>query len=428
MRGSNARLHEGKRWVYNVDLEDFFPSITWPRVYGMFLAKPFEASEDVARLLANLATHDGALPQGGPASPILSNLVTFRLDHRLYRWARSRGHTYSRYADDLTFSTDRRDFSLEDQEAITRIVEEEGFTLNARKTRLQAYYERQEVTGLVVNEKANVPREYVRNLRALLRNVERYGWRSQVGRRTLGKTGDGALPDSEDEESVGGLIDRYRGRELSLAEYREVDDKQSSERLLVHPEALLFGVETWEDLEALLLGRVAFVAQVRGEDDPVVSRLRETLEEIREKERRPPMPSKEILMLEPAAKVKARMTAKKRLVSDDPALTTDKGSFDALERKIDDAGPEGLFDVLNVELGGAVESVGLVNRLKLALEEEGLLRDAQLDAVKRDARKLAYALLLTVPERTGRCFSIFAEREGFNGLLHPSPPASTNAH
>jgi len=102
---SNAAQHVDREWVYSLDIENFFPTIHWGRVYGMLQTHPVHASSDVARILANLCTNDGCLPQGAPTSPILSNLLCRKLDSRLFRWAQENGYTYTRYADDLTLST-----------------------------------------------------------------------------------------------------------------------------------------------------------------------------------------------------------------------------------------------------------------------------------------------------------------------------------
>lgn len=91
---THARQHVGKRYVYTIDIKDFFPSITRNRVFGMLKAYPFHAPQAVARYLANLTCYEGCLPQGAPTSPILSNLLCRRLDSRLFKWARRNGYTY----------------------------------------------------------------------------------------------------------------------------------------------------------------------------------------------------------------------------------------------------------------------------------------------------------------------------------------------
>ena len=107
---SNARPHRRQRWLLRLDIADFFPSINFGRVRGMFMAFPFEYPADVATLLAQLCCHENQLPQGAPTSPIVSNYICRRLDTQLAHLARSERCYYTRYADDLCFSTDRRSF------------------------------------------------------------------------------------------------------------------------------------------------------------------------------------------------------------------------------------------------------------------------------------------------------------------------------
>src|SRR5262249_16793586 len=108
---SNARQHRHRRWVFNIDLEDFFPSINFGRVRGFFIKnRDFALHEEVATVIAQIACHDNSLPQGSPCSPVISNLVAHLLDMRLVKLASTNGCTYSRYADDLTFSTNKKEF------------------------------------------------------------------------------------------------------------------------------------------------------------------------------------------------------------------------------------------------------------------------------------------------------------------------------
>lgn len=195
----HARLHAGRAWVLRVDLERFFTGITAARVRGVFECLGYPL--DVARLLAGLCTNrvpddvlrsapHGALPwtarqdfrqahlpQGAPSSPVLANLVAWRLDARLAGWAARRGLAYSRYADDLTFSGD-----LPDRRAmatcartVARIAEDSGFRVNHRKTCVFGAHQAQRVTGLVVNEAPNVARAEYDQLKAILTRCVRHG-------------------------------------------------------------------------------------------------------------------------------------------------------------------------------------------------------------------------------------------------------------
>ena len=169
---TNAVKHQGKRIVLCVDIEDFFPSVKFTTVRRAFqhLGYPYTVAID----LANLCTRNGALPQGAPTSPALSNLACLRLDKRLSGLARSLKHTYSRYADDLVFSShDERLPSI--LPFLREILAQEGFHLSEKKTHIYHANQRQIVNGLVVNECVNLPREEVRKLRAALHRLQVQG-------------------------------------------------------------------------------------------------------------------------------------------------------------------------------------------------------------------------------------------------------------
>lgn len=176
---TNASVHRGRRFVFNVDIKDFFDSINYGRVYGFFVQnKDFALTESAAKILAAIACHDGKLPQGSPCSPVISNLIGQILDVRLAQLAHRHGCSYSRYADDLTFSTNERifpsaialsnaDHSWVAGAALSKIIEKSGFQLNPKKTRMQYRNSRQEVTGLIVNRRINTRPEYRRLTRAM---------------------------------------------------------------------------------------------------------------------------------------------------------------------------------------------------------------------------------------------------------------------
>jgi retron-type reverse transcriptase len=184
---TNAQPHVGKRVVVGLDLKDFFPSITYPRVRGVLVAHGY--SYAVASTLALLCTEydrepfdrDGErfyvsvgsrhLVQGAPTSPALANLVAWRLDRRLMGLAAKYGFSYTRYADDLTFSGDDPAVVGRLITNIRRIVADERFTLNDAKTRVARRARRQVVTGLVVNDLVAAPRQVRRRLRAMLHNA-----------------------------------------------------------------------------------------------------------------------------------------------------------------------------------------------------------------------------------------------------------------
>jgi RNA-directed DNA polymerase len=184
----NAIPHVSRNHVLNIDLQDFFGSINFARVYGLLLKPPYAFKKKVAAAIAKACTLDDALPQGAPTSPIISNLICAKMDAELARLAARRGCTYTRYADDLTFSTSRRTMSLatnyEDESGATvcdinstlrGIIESNGFRVNEGKVRLRYFTTRQEVTGLIVNQRVNVKRRLVRQVRAMLHAWRKYG-------------------------------------------------------------------------------------------------------------------------------------------------------------------------------------------------------------------------------------------------------------
>lgn len=188
---TNANIHKGQNYVFNIDLKDFFPSIEQPRVWKRLQLKPFNFPVKIASLLAGLCSmqdireaEDGTkktyyvLPQGAPTSPIITNMICDNLDRRLAKLAKHFGLRYSRYADDITFSSmhyvyqKKGDFRKE----LERIITEQGFTINTDKTRLQKRGRRQEVTGIIVSDKLNVTQKYVREIRNILYIWDRYGY------------------------------------------------------------------------------------------------------------------------------------------------------------------------------------------------------------------------------------------------------------
>jgi RNA-directed DNA polymerase len=181
----NAEPHRRQEWVLRVDLADFFPSIHLGRVRGMFMAKPFSFGRDAAAILAQLCCFRRTLPQGAPTSPVISNIICRSMDREIAKLAASERCYFTRYADDLTFSTDRTSFPaslayVEGTKAfigsnLERVINEASFTVNEEKTRLVRRWQRQRVTGFVINDRLNVPREYVREIRTVLYIWKRYG-------------------------------------------------------------------------------------------------------------------------------------------------------------------------------------------------------------------------------------------------------------
>jgi RNA-directed DNA polymerase len=187
---SNAGPHVGTQMVVKIDLENFFPTVHYRRVKGLFTRLGYVDS--VAAALAGLTTYrpklddgrvawPGVLPQGAPTSPAIANLICRRLDARLTALAKKYGATYSRYADDLCFSFQ----TAPDQPGrflwwVNAVCQQEGFFENVPKRRLMRSGGRQRVTGLVVNQKVAIPRADRRRFKAILANCKKHGVESQA--------------------------------------------------------------------------------------------------------------------------------------------------------------------------------------------------------------------------------------------------------
>jgi len=174
----NAKVHLGQNYVYNIDLKDFFPSVKVGRVFSRMKYPPFSFDKDTASLIADLCCHEGVLPQGAPTSPTITNIVCERLDWRLTKLAQRYNLRYSRYADDITFSGMENIFHEDGNfvKELNGFISKEGFTINPDKTRLNSKHQRQEVTGLTINDKTNVTQKYVKQIRSMLNNWEKSGY------------------------------------------------------------------------------------------------------------------------------------------------------------------------------------------------------------------------------------------------------------
>ncbi|WP_165900272.1 reverse transcriptase domain-containing protein [Marinobacterium mangrovicola] len=185
---TNAYRHVGKQFVFNVDLKDFFGTIHFGRVRNLFISKPFLYSHSAATVLAQICCKDGVLPQGAPTSPIISNLICWKLDAQLQTLAAKNNCHYTRYADDITFSFSCNkkyipksilDFDNDGVvvvgSSLERIIKENGFNINYEKVRLKGRSQRQEVTGITVNEFTNVERKFIRKTRSMIHAWRKFG-------------------------------------------------------------------------------------------------------------------------------------------------------------------------------------------------------------------------------------------------------------
>lgn len=180
---SNASVHLKQKNILNFDLENYFENINFGRVRAMFIHY-YNFNETVASTLANICCHhDGFLPQGAATSPAISNILSFKLDKELTKLARKNHCIYTRYADDITFSTKKKQFptniafiensSTQLASEVIKLVKGNGFFINENKTRLKNYREHLAVTGITVNEKLNVERKYIRRIRSILHCIEK---------------------------------------------------------------------------------------------------------------------------------------------------------------------------------------------------------------------------------------------------------------
>lgn len=188
----NARIHVGHNYVFNLDLENFFTSISEARVIARLQYPPFNFSKKLAFTIGGLCAvrkeENGevkfVLPQGAPTSPLLSNAVCDFLDSKMRKLASKYGTHYSRYADDITFSSMRNVYQEDGdfRKELQAIISKQGFKINKAKTRLQKKNHRQEVTGLTVNSIPNVAHQYIHDLRCILHIWEKYGYADAYSR------------------------------------------------------------------------------------------------------------------------------------------------------------------------------------------------------------------------------------------------------
>lgn len=262
---TNATAHCQRKasFVLNIDLENFFPSITFYRVRGALQKPPFGFSFEVATVLAHLCTHQGTLPQGAPTSPYLSNLICRSLDGELMALARRHRCIYTRYADDITFSFSTRTAEgLPNNicsfnggiviigEELRSIIEKHSFTINSKKTRMSSSSTRQEVTGLTINEFPNVSRRFVDEVRGALNAWKVHGYVAAQ------KTWEQRILDGADKP----LRERAWSRQTRTA--------------------------TPPSLQRYLWGKLLFIRMVRTQDDPLYNRLAERHNELVARERK----------------------------------------------------------------------------------------------------------------------------------------------
>jgi RNA-directed DNA polymerase len=241
---TNARRHVRATSIYKIDIEDFFPSIGLRRVYKMFMAYPFLFPSKVAIVLAKLCTCNDELPQGAPTSPFISNVIMRRCDSQLRAFARGNGLMYTRYADDLTFSSRQASppniLNLPAPQppsptatSVPLILEKAGFKVNTKKSRHITRQQRMRVTGITINKRLNVSRDYIRRVRKLIYLVKKLG-----------------VPDATVHF-------------LTHLDPRRHARRNTKEDLIVH----------------VIEGRLAHIEHARGKDDLLSQRLRDSFKE-----------------------------------------------------------------------------------------------------------------------------------------------------
>lgn len=230
---TNAAYHEKQKWILNIDVKDFYPSIGFARIRGLFMSPYFGFNDRVATIIARITTYKNGLPQGASTSPLLANIIANNLDKRLLEVSTKLQLRYTRYADDITISSSKRVVPADIVQSwepafgarvvhlgrsIADAFKHAGFEINHSKTRILFPYERQEVTGLIVNRKANVWRRDISRMRMKLHSVRRHG--------------------------------------ASEAAKIWCDGKADSAKM-------------WSQI----VGHLSFIRQVRGADDPVLAKL-----------------------------------------------------------------------------------------------------------------------------------------------------------
>ncbi|WP_371877855.1 retron Ec67 family RNA-directed DNA polymerase/endonuclease [Pseudomonas chlororaphis] len=215
---TNAEPHKRRRFVFNIDISDFFGSIHIGRVRGFLIAnKSFQLAPKVATILAQIMCYEDALPQGAPTSPVASNLIGHLIDIRLVNLAAKYGCTYSRYADDITFSTNKKEFpssiaiKIDEHDwipgnALLKIIYKCGFSLNHNKTRMQYSESQQTVTGLIVNKSVNAPAHYRRQVRAMLHKLFLDGEYHRKDEPTHQPHANSSIYDHKNLEPLGGML------------------------------------------------------------------------------------------------------------------------------------------------------------------------------------------------------------------------------
>lgn len=183
----NANHHLNKKVVVNIDLKDFFPSISKERVESLFRSLGF--SDEKVKNFTEITTFEGKLPQGAPTSPFIANLICKDLDYLLDEFSTGKGFSYTRYADDLSFSsnTESKAKVFAFIEKVKDIIKNENFIINKKKVKILRSCSSQVVTGILVNgEKPRIPRKEILKFRAFLYNTDKQGVTQKLQEKAKG--------------------------------------------------------------------------------------------------------------------------------------------------------------------------------------------------------------------------------------------------
>jgi hypothetical protein len=244
---TNASQHINKKFILNIDLKDFFNTISFARIRKLFIkTHSLTLESSTATVLAQLCCHNGMLPQGAPTSPIISNMICYKLDSELKALATKHRCTYTRYADDITFSFTqsrgrlpkdivslKKDNQLFIGAVLRQIIKNNGFEIQEDKSRITSREQRQEVTGLTVNDRVNVTREYIRQTSSML-----YAWK---------KFG------LEKSEEV--YLSKFHKKTIFEKHQRKIDEKKG------------------EFFKRVVKGRINYIKMVRGAEDIIYRKL-----------------------------------------------------------------------------------------------------------------------------------------------------------
>lgn len=170
---NNAMNHTKKKLVYNIDLEEFFPSISSEKIY--FLFYNYGYTSELSYVFTQLLTYNGALPQGAPSSPMLSNIISFEMDNSISQYAKENNLSYSRYVDDITLSFNSTNNYMNMVKTVKKIIEYHDFKLNINKENFHFENQPQFVTGLLVNEEVKIRRKFKKEVEQQLYFCEKHG-------------------------------------------------------------------------------------------------------------------------------------------------------------------------------------------------------------------------------------------------------------